>query len=64
MRVSAVVRESLRGKASGSGGRGELEVCLRVLESVGRCARKMQIGVLMVGVVEASGGKRKTVRMS
>ena len=64
MRVSAVVRERLRGKASGLGGRGELDVCLRVLESVGRCAKKMQIGVLMVGVVEAFGGERKTVRMS
>ena len=64
MRVSAVIRGRLREKASGLGGRGELDVCLRVLESVGRCAKKMQIGVLMVGVVEASGGKRKTVRMS
>ena len=64
MRVSAVVRGRLRGKASGLGGRGELDVCLRVLESEGRCAKKMQMGVLIVGVVEASVGERKTVCMS
>ena len=50
MRVSAVVRGRLRGKASGLGGRGELDVCLRVLESEGRCAKKMKIGIPTVDV--------------
>ena len=64
MRASAVVRERIRGKASGSGRRGELDVRLRVSESVGGCAKKMQIGVSTVGVVEGSGGERETVCMS
>ena len=64
MRVSAVVRERIRGKVSGLGRRGELDVRLRVSESVARCAKKMQIGVSTVGVVEVSGGERETVCMS
>ena len=64
MRVSAVVRDRVRGKASGSERRGELEVCLWVSESARRCAKKMEIRVSTAGVVEVSGGERKTVCMS
>ena len=64
MRASAVVRDRIRGKASGLGRRGELDVRLRASESVERCAKKMEIGVSTAGVVEVFGGERKTVCMS
>ena len=64
MRASAVVRDRIRGNASGLGRRGELDVRLRASESVERCAKKMEIGVLTVGVVTVPGGRRKTVCMS
>ena len=64
MRASAVVRDRIRGKARGLGRRGELDVRLRASERVERCAKKMEIAVLTVGVVTVSGGRRKTVCMS
>ena len=46
----AVVRDRIRGKASGLRRSEELEVCLRALKSVGRCAKKMKIGIPTVDV--------------
>ena len=43
--MSAVVRDGTRGKESSLRGCEGLCACLRVSESVGRCARKMKIGV-------------------
>ena len=48
--MSAVVRDKIRGKESGLGRRGGLDVRLRASESVARCAKKMKIRVSAVDV--------------
>ena len=46
----AVVRDRIRGKASGLRRSEELEVCLRALKRVWRCAKKMNVGMPTVDV--------------
>ena len=50
MWVPAVVCDRIREEASGLGRHEELDACLRASESVGRCAKKMKIGIPTVDV--------------